>query len=138
MHTTGSNVFFRAGAYDPGSPAGRRLLTHETTHIVQQAAGPLAGTLVADEVAVSDPADAFEQAAQRAAEAAATAEASTSAAPPRSILPLVRIALSLQLDGVVVDHRLEHDLRHAGHVAQELHPGPPRSARWTSLRLPPK
>lgn len=34
--TTGSDVFFAAGEYRPGTPAGRRLLAHELTHVVQQ------------------------------------------------------------------------------------------------------
>lgn len=39
--TTGSDVFFRKGEYDPGSKPGQELLAHELTHVVQQgAAGP--------------------------------------------------------------------------------------------------
>jgi len=34
--TVGRDVFFRAGAYDPSTVAGRRLLAHELTHVVQQ------------------------------------------------------------------------------------------------------
>jgi hypothetical protein len=37
--TTGRDIFFRSGAYDPASVSGRRLLTHELTHVVQQNAG---------------------------------------------------------------------------------------------------
>lgn len=36
--TTGSDVFFRKGNYDPGSDAGRELIAHELTHVVQQGA----------------------------------------------------------------------------------------------------
>lgn len=35
----GSHVFFRAGAYDPGSEEGLRLLAHEVTHSIEQAHG---------------------------------------------------------------------------------------------------
>ncbi len=35
--TLGSHVFFGAGAYDPDSAQGRRLLAHELTHVAQQA-----------------------------------------------------------------------------------------------------
>ncbi|MBI2911175.1 MAG: DUF4157 domain-containing protein [Chloroflexi bacterium] len=35
--TTGRDIFFRNGAYDPGSPAGRETLGHELAHVVQQA-----------------------------------------------------------------------------------------------------
>jgi hypothetical protein len=41
--TTGANIHFAAGAYQPGTPAGDRLLAHELTHVVQQTAGPAAG-----------------------------------------------------------------------------------------------
>jgi hypothetical protein len=34
--TTGQDVFFRQGAYSPGSSGGRELLAHELTHVVQQ------------------------------------------------------------------------------------------------------
>jgi Domain of unknown function (DUF4157) len=34
--TTGQDIFFSEGAYDPGSSAGRHLLAHELTHVVQQ------------------------------------------------------------------------------------------------------
>jgi hypothetical protein len=42
--TTGQDIFFRRGDYAPHSPAGRRLLAHELTHVVQQRATPQAGT----------------------------------------------------------------------------------------------
>jgi hypothetical protein len=66
--TTGQNIFFRAGHYMPASPAGRRLLAHEAVHTVQQAAGPVMGTPVAQGVSVSRSDDAFERAADRAAD----------------------------------------------------------------------
>lgn len=34
--TTGQDVFFKSGEYNPGSPAGQQLLAHELTHVVQQ------------------------------------------------------------------------------------------------------
>lgn len=40
--TTGSDIFFRRGEYDPDSSGGQELLAHELTHVVQQgAAGQL-------------------------------------------------------------------------------------------------
>ncbi|MEW5930289.1 MAG: DUF4157 domain-containing protein [Gemmatimonadota bacterium] len=51
--TVGDRIAFRAGRYDARSPAGRRLLAHELTHVVQQrgggagrAAGPISGAPV--------------------------------------------------------------------------------------------
>ena len=35
----GHDIYFRAGAYSPGTPAGTRLLAHELTHVVQQGGG---------------------------------------------------------------------------------------------------
>lgn len=35
-YTVGDHVFFGRGRYQPGSPAGRSLLAHELTHVVQQ------------------------------------------------------------------------------------------------------
>ena len=37
--TTGQDVFFRQGAYEPGSRRGQELLAHELTHVVQQNRG---------------------------------------------------------------------------------------------------
>jgi Domain of unknown function (DUF4157) len=34
--TTGQDVFFRQGAYNPGSRGGQELIAHELTHVVQQ------------------------------------------------------------------------------------------------------
>jgi hypothetical protein len=65
--TTGSNIFFRSGMYNPGTDEGLHLLAHEATHTVQQAAGPVAGTPTTGGVAVSDPGDSFEQSANAAA-----------------------------------------------------------------------
>jgi Domain of unknown function (DUF4157) len=38
--TTGTDVFMSAGRYNPASTAGRELLAHELTHVVQQSAHP--------------------------------------------------------------------------------------------------
>jgi hypothetical protein len=95
--TTGSDIYFRAGTYNPGTPEGLHLLAHEATHTVQQAAGPVAGTPAAGGVAISDPGDSFEQAAEQAAArvaqgapaapAAAAAGEATGAAVQREAAP---------------------------------------------------
>ncbi len=38
--TTGQDIFFRSGEYNPGSSNGQELLAHELTHTVQQGAAP--------------------------------------------------------------------------------------------------
>jgi hypothetical protein len=42
-YTAGSHIVFGAGEYAPASPAGRRLLAHELTHVAQQGAAARAG-----------------------------------------------------------------------------------------------
>lgn len=36
--TKGRDIYFRTGAFDPGTPRGRHLLVHELTHTIQQGA----------------------------------------------------------------------------------------------------
>jgi hypothetical protein len=62
--TTGRDVFFRQGEYNPGSLSGRELLAHELTHVVQQN-----GDGIQREMTVSEPGDARELEADRMARA---------------------------------------------------------------------
>jgi len=39
-YTSGANIHFTSGAYQPHSAAGQKLLAHELTHVVQQRQGP--------------------------------------------------------------------------------------------------
>ncbi len=41
--TVGQDIFFRSGAYQPGTPHGQHLLAHELTHVVQQRSGAAGG-----------------------------------------------------------------------------------------------
>jgi Domain of unknown function (DUF4157) len=69
--TSGTDVFFSSGRYDPASSSGRELLAHELTHVVQQSAGA-----AGPDGEVSHPDDTAEVAA-RASGAAFTAGRST-------------------------------------------------------------
>lgn len=62
-YTTGPDIVFGPGQYRPGTASGRRLLTHELAHVVQQAGRPSA--VPAGDV--SAPGDAAERAADVAA-----------------------------------------------------------------------
>ncbi len=62
--TTGSDIFFRQGAYQPGSSAGRELLAHELTHVVQQE-----GAEVRRKLTLGQPGDRYEQEAEQTARA---------------------------------------------------------------------
>ena len=67
-YTVGSDIVFQRGNYDTDSQAGRTMLAHELTHVIQQRSGPVDGTPTEGGFKVSDPADRFER------EAAANAE----------------------------------------------------------------
>jgi len=41
--TTGQDIFFGQGEYNPGSGSGRELLAHELTHVLQQGSGRVSG-----------------------------------------------------------------------------------------------
>lgn len=62
--TTGRDIFFAPGQYAPNTTAGKKLLAHELTHVVQQGNASSVQTM-----AIGQSGDAFEQEADRAAEA---------------------------------------------------------------------
>jgi len=62
--TTGQDIFFKQGEYNPGSSTGRELLAHELTHVVQQN-----GDGVQTKLTVGAPGDRYEQEADSVARA---------------------------------------------------------------------
>lgn len=60
-YTVGANIVFQRDTYDPGSDAGRHMIAHELTHVVQQRNGPVDGTNAGGGVKISDPSDRFER-----------------------------------------------------------------------------
>ena len=64
-YTTGQDIHFAAGQYDPSTPGGEHLLAHEVAHTVQQGSG---GDLQC-KLEVSSPGDQCEVEADRAADA---------------------------------------------------------------------
>ncbi len=72
--TTGRDIFFRAGAYQPASAEGQKLLAHELTHVVQQGRGEVPGR---GKMSVNPPGDQYEQQAE------ANAQALAQGAPPQ-------------------------------------------------------
>lgn len=76
--TTGSDIFFNEGAYQPNTSSGQELLAHELTHVVQQGSGQVTGN--GESMTVNAPDDAFEQQADSAAREAMST--STGAAVP--------------------------------------------------------
>jgi Domain of unknown function (DUF4157) len=59
--TTGPDIYFAKGEYNPGSSEGDRLLAHELSHVVQQEGAPTSGPLT-----VSNPGEALETEADHA------------------------------------------------------------------------
>lgn len=53
--TTGQDIFFRSGDYQPGSGEGKKLLGHEMTHVVQQGGAPLSRKAVKTEEKAAPP-----------------------------------------------------------------------------------
>ena len=74
--TVGSDLFFAAGAYRPGSRDGDKLIAHEVTHAVQQRDASASGTL---SVSAADDAPELE------AEAIASASQAEASAHPQSV-----------------------------------------------------
>jgi Domain of unknown function (DUF4157) len=100
--TTGRDIYFREGEYNPGSSGGRELLAHELTHVVQQNPnkvqtksdddGSQSGCTCASSTApgpqmkltVSQPGDQYEQEADRIANAVMHQERQRSAGSPQA------------------------------------------------------
>ena len=80
--TVGSDIVFQSGNYDPGSAAGKHMLAHELTHVVQQRSGPVDGTDAGGGVKVSDPSDRFERQAVANADHVMSGPAPAPAAAP--------------------------------------------------------
>jgi nucleoid-associated protein YgaU len=71
-YTVGNDLVFDSGEFAPQTPAGRRLLAHELTHVVQQArAGEVAQL---ERMGVSEPEDASEREADAASARVARGE----------------------------------------------------------------
>lgn len=60
--TTGQDIFFRKGEYNPGTSQGRELLAHELTHVVQQT-----GPEIRTKLVVGAPHDSLEREADEVA-----------------------------------------------------------------------
>jgi hypothetical protein len=71
--TTGQDIFFREGAYQPGSGEGQELIAHELTHVVQQSSGAVGSGN--GRMTVNAPGDAYEQEADSVAHTVMTGDA---------------------------------------------------------------
>ncbi|MGW5065835.1 eCIS core domain-containing protein [Streptomyces cyaneofuscatus] len=92
-YTSGSHVVIGDGGGD------RHTLAHELTHVIQQRSGPVAGTVNAAGLKVSDPSDRFER------EAEANATRVMRSAAPEAAAPVQRARASAPASGVAAVQR---------------------------------
>ena len=71
--TTGSDIFFKEGEYNPGSSEGQNLLAHELTHVVQQGGNAPSGKL-----SVGPANDSYEQEADSMASSVMSGDSASS------------------------------------------------------------
>ena len=132
-YTVGRDVVFGAGLYNPASPAGRKLLAHELTHVVQQnerAPAPETGGLT-----IGRHDDAREAEAERA-EAAGGAQPAHSATPAAGVLQRKAEAAPPETSFEGCDEAIQNDIRskrqpaidHVNRAVASLSPGWARMA----------
>jgi len=73
--TTGNDIFFKEGEYNPQSEEGQHLISHELTHVVQQGSGNKAPSSVQGKMTVNDPNDKYEKEADNVADKVVKSEA---------------------------------------------------------------
>jgi len=109
--TTGQDIFFRQGAYEPGSSSGRELIAHELTHVVQQD-----GEHVHRAMTVSQPGDPHEVEAEQTARAVMQMEhagAEKERDPEKGSLSASRSALQRQPEAPHKEDEEEKKKHHA-------------------------
>ncbi len=114
--TTGSDIFFRQGKYQPGTSGGDQLLAHELTHVVQQRGGE--GGVGGSDMRVSSPQDAAEQEASAFSKELASAPSSSiSTSLAREEAP----EEELQMSSALAREELpEEELQMSSTLAREL------------------
>ncbi len=88
--TTGSDIFFRDGEYNPESSGGRELLAHELTHVVQQGASEAIRTKPDGTIQRQDTGDTASAAATTAAATAPARDTSVEGALTSAALGEIR------------------------------------------------
>ncbi|TMK53931.1 MAG: DUF4157 domain-containing protein, partial [Actinobacteria bacterium] len=154
-YTVGSDIVFQSGTYAPETDAGKHMLAHELTHVVQQRSGPVDGTPAPGGIKISHPSDSFEQEAERHAGTIMSqppppaAEAATSAAPgvqrkEEDAPPVQRAEDEEEVQGSFVQRQAgeeekdESDALLGTVAAAEAHRsrGQPHDARWCRISGP--
>lgn len=92
-YTVGRDVVFSAGTYAPSSPAGRRLLAHELSHVVQQGNATSGAPLPSSISNLTDPLE--EEAEQTAARVMSNQEVRLEEGQPAAVQRLHRAPFAL-------------------------------------------
>jgi hypothetical protein len=100
--THGSDIYFRSGAFAPGTGTGKRLLAHELTHVVQQG-GAAGAAHVQRDFAIEPPRPAAVGRVLTATQMQRAIAENTLRFPDPAELALVRDILGLTRDPAVVD-----------------------------------
>jgi hypothetical protein len=129
--TTGPDIFFRRGEYNPDSSGSRELIAHELTHVVQQGTGRVLGGGSSSGMTVRPAGDAFEQEAQ--AMAAQAARASRKDSRRRAA---VNPALSSPADILAVQRLLVKSEGEGKPSGEERDAGRPNSPIASQLEQP--
>jgi hypothetical protein len=101
-YTVGSNIVFGSGQYVPGTHAGRKLIAHELSHVIQQNASSR-GTSghIQTRLAVNQPGDSYEQEADRAADRVLGTAPERIAHPPDAPATVQRKLVELSSSGLL-------------------------------------
>jgi hypothetical protein len=128
--TSGSDIFFREGAYQPGSPQSDPLLAHELTHVAQQHGTSPSGPLTVGPAGDSHEQEADTLSAAAAREAGSPGSTRAAAAPPTHGAAASHGAVQRQpapsTTGFSADLAEELDREAAPHL-------PPFSVEWVGL-----
>jgi hypothetical protein len=132
--TTGKDIFFREGKYDPVSDQGQKLLAHELTHVVQQRDAP-----ASSELRVSDPNEASEKQAENTAEkvTAPTGSSTASAGGSGSVGRVEEEALPTSVSRAGEEDELAMSVSReaeAGEEEQEEGSGPMKNMNMSAAR----
>lgn len=119
-YTVGTDITFAAGQYQPGTVAGKRLLAHELTHVVQQRHA--ATVPQAQALKLGAPADAAEQEASQIADTIGQQEP----LPPVTAQPMLSLARApFDVEGISAAVN--------GTRAKEIDPKGPLYPAWPAM-----
>lgn len=96
--TTGSDIFFSQGAYNPGTGSGKQLLAHELTHVVQQGGGK--SNKVQTKLTVGAAGDKYEQEADQVAQQVLSPAQTNPAQPLSTGQPEERVSRKQAVPGI--------------------------------------